>query len=308
MQIIQSFAKYEGISPYIDKRKSKADYFYLNFYSMLLSYITLQRQYGSVTMFCDKAAYDALIKYIPYDNVEIVENQNDILMWSKYKLDIMKTIGEDFIHVDQDVIVFDDFYKSFIDGKCDVLVQDVVSKKRNFTKMFIYENLDFLKETKILTKPYDGQAFSGGSLGLRKHVQDYYFKAVDIFYDGMVEFGIENIPLAAMILEETLLYLITTENDFKYDYILPQKDVDEMGLMFAGDKIGYLHLWAANKFKRIYIQQLRKELFTNHPQYLDYVIKYEREVMIWKRIFRYIVLPDNYQDVKLPMEFPPKND
>lgn len=301
MQIIQSFAKYKE-SHYIGKQKSKADYFYLNFYSMLLSYITLQKQYGSVTMFCDKAAYDSLIKYIPYDNIEIVENKNDFLMWSKYKLDIMKLIGEDFIHVDQDVIVFDDFYKTFINGECDVLIQDVVSRKKNFTKTFIYENLDYLRETKILTKPYDGQAFSCGSVGLRKNVQEYYFKAIDIMYEDMMKTDIEKINFAAMIIEETLLYLITTENNFTYDYILPQKDVDELGLMHAGDKIGYVHLWASNKFKRIYIQQLRKMLFTNHPEYLDYVFKFEQEVMIWKRIFRYMVLPDNYLDVKLPVD------
>lgn len=296
MQIIQSFAKYEKVSPYIQKgKKSKKDYYYLNFYNLLLSYIKLQEHYGSVTMYCNKGAYDSLIKYIPYDNVIKVENQNDFLMWSKYKLDIMKLVGEDFIHVDGDVFVFNDFYKPFIDGKCDVLIQDVVSRKKNHTKTFIYDNLDYFKNTKILTKPYDGQSFSCGSVGIRKNVQEYYFKGIDVLYEEMKKSGIDKIPFAAMTIEETLLYLITVENDFKYDFILPQKDVDELGLMFAGDGIGYVHVWAQNKFKKQYVQQIRRTLFEDHPQYLDYVIRFEREKMMSKRIFRYIVLPDNPQ-------------
>jgi len=288
MEIIQSFAKYEKGSPYIEKRKSKVDYFYLNFYSMLLSYITLQQQYGSVTMFCDKAAHDSLIKYIPYDNIEIVENQNDFLMWSKYKLDIMKLIGGDFIHVDQDVAIFDDFYKPFIDGKCDVLIQDVISRKSNFTKPFINENLDYFKGTNIFTKSYDGQGFSCGSVGLRKNVQELYFTGIDILYKSMLDFGLNNLDFAAMILEETLLYLITIENDLNYHHILEQKDVDELGILHAGDKIGYLHFWASTKFKQQYLVEIRNKILIDHSNFSEHILRFEREVLRNKPVFRYI--------------------
>jgi hypothetical protein len=286
MQIIQSFAKYEG-NPYLD-RKSKADYYYLNFYSMLLSYVTLQQQYGSVTMFCDNAAHESLIKYVPYDNIEIVENQNDLLMWSKYKLDIMKLIGEDFIHVDQDVVVFDDFYKPFINGECDVLVQDVISRQGNLTKPFINDNLKYFKETKILTKPYDGQGFSCGSVGLTTEVQKEYFSAIDVLYNDMLKVGLKKLDFAAMILEEILLYLITIENDFSYHYILEQKDVDNVGMLDAGDKIGYVHLWAGNKFKQKYLIQIRNKLVLDYPEFKEYILKFEREVMSQKPVFRYM--------------------
>ena len=289
MKIIQSFARYDEVTPYLKMRKGKKDYYYLNFYSMLLSYITLQQQYGSVTMFCNQEAYDSIIKYIPYDKVEIVENQNDFMMWSKYILDIMKLIGEDFIHVDQDVFIFDDFYRPFIEGKCDVLVQDVISKGKNDTKQFVFENLDYLKDTKILTKTYDGQGFSCGSVGLTKEVQEYYFAGVDVLYDGMKKFGIEEIAQAAMILEETLLYLITYENDFSYHDIIPQKDVDKLGLLYAGDKIGYAHLWAKNKFKKVHIQDVRNKLLNDFSDFQDNLLKFEREVMFDKKIYEYIV-------------------
>jgi len=291
MNIIQSFARYTGVSPYIKgKGRSKSDYYYLNFYSMLLSYITLQQQYGSVTMFCDKAAHDSLIKYVPYDNIEIVENQNDFLMWSKYKLDIMKLIGEDFIHVDQDVAVFDDFYKPFIDGKCDVLVQDVVSRKKNYTKPLVNNNLEYFRDTKILTKPYDGQAFSCGSVGLTTEVQKYYFAGIDVLYNDMLEHGIENLDFAAMILEETLLYLITIENDFKYHSIIEQQDVDKHGILYAGDKIGYAHFWSRNKFKQQYLTGIRNKLLQDYSGFGEYILKFESEIMTNKPVFKYIFL------------------
>lgn len=239
-------------------------------------------------MFCDKAAYDSLIKYIPYDNIEIVENQNDFLMWSKYKLDIMKKIGDDFIHVDQDVAVFNDFFKSFIEGKCDVLIQDVISREMNYTKPFVNNNLDYFKNTRILTKPYDGQGFSCGSVGLRKNVQEYYFAGIDILHKDMLNFGLENIEFAAMILEETLLYLITIENDFNYDYILEQKDVDRLGILRAGDKMGYAHFWGASKFRQKYLLQIRNKIIHDYLDFNEYLLKFEGEVMCNKPVFRYM--------------------
>lgn len=287
MKIIQSFAKYKDISPYIEGHP-KPDYYYLNFYSMLLSYIKLQEYYGSVTMYCDEGAYDSIIKHIPYDEVVHYENDNDFIMWSKYKLDVMRLVNDDFIHVDQDVFIFNDFYKPFIDGECDVLVQDVISRRDNYTKSFVYTNIDYFINTQIITKPYDGQGFSCGSVGLNKKIQEYYFAGIDVLYNDMLKIGIENIPFAAMILEETLLYLITIENDFKYDFIIQQQDVMREGLVLAGDKMGYVHLWARNKFKKHLLNQTRNTILNDYPQYHQTLYDYEVKVMKNTELFKYM--------------------
>jgi len=297
MKILQTFAKLEDSkSPYLhgEKRNNKKEgYYYLNFYSFLLSYATLKKYYGSVTKICNQAAYDSLVKYVPYDEVVIRENQNDFILWNKYKLDMMRTIGDDFIHVDSDVFIFNDFYRDFIDGKIDVLVQDVVSREKNYvSRGFIYENLDFFADTKIFTKSYDGQSFSCGTVGITKKVQEYYFAGIDVFYDAILKVGAENINWINLILEETLLYLLVIENDFTYDYIIPQELVDKYDIMYAGDKLGYVHLWAHNKYKRSIVRQIRTKLIHEFPEYNDWLFKFEHDVFSKMDLFQHFIVND----------------
>ena len=67
MRIIQSHAEFEEGSPHYGAEKKAS----LNFYSFILSYLTLKKYYGHVTMYCNERAEKLLIKYIPYDSVEI---------------------------------------------------------------------------------------------------------------------------------------------------------------------------------------------------------------------------------------------
>ena len=65
MKIIQTFAIFDEVSPYLTNKRN-FEYVYLNFYSFILSYITIKKIYGPITMICNQEAYDAFIKYIPY--------------------------------------------------------------------------------------------------------------------------------------------------------------------------------------------------------------------------------------------------
>jgi hypothetical protein len=46
-----------------------------SFYIILLSYLNLKKLYGNVTMYCNKIAYENIIKYIPFDEIIIMENK-----------------------------------------------------------------------------------------------------------------------------------------------------------------------------------------------------------------------------------------
>jgi len=69
----------------------------LNFYSFLLSYLTLKKYHGSVTMYTNQSAHRSLIKHIPYDNIVLMENKNKFDFWNKYKLDAMEKVNGDVI-------------------------------------------------------------------------------------------------------------------------------------------------------------------------------------------------------------------
>ena len=292
MKIIQSFAQFEEGSPYLkNKNSKKQDYVFLNYYSFLLSYITIKEQHGSVTMFCNQCAYDSFIKYISYDEVIIKENDNNIIMWSKYKLDCMRTMDVDFIHVDSDVFIFNKLFQPFIDGDYDIIIQNILSRRLNTVKTFGFTQKKFLADTRILTKQYDGRCFSCGTLGLKKRVHEYYFAGVDVLYNTMLKAGLENIHNPAMLLEEQLLYYIAIENDFTTHEILSENLISEPeDVINKGDEIGYLHVWYRLKYKQSIIHQIRRKLYSDYPDYLDFVIKYENDVISKMKIFEHLVL------------------
>lgn len=296
MEIIQSFAQFEEGSPYLQHRR-KRDYVYLLFYSYLFSHITISKQYGGFTMFCNKRAYESMLKYIPYHKFQIMENNNEFRMWSKYKIDVMKTINEDFIHIDPDVSLFKNVLDEFINGRCDILVQDIVPFKENSLKPFIFDNTEFFADTKILTKPFDGRAMSCGTVGLTKEVQEYYFTGIDILYDAMLEIGLDNILSPTLVLEEQLLYLLAVENDFVVHNIVEYEMMINYGILNVGETHGYLHLWMQSKFQRKIIDLVRRRIFFEYPEYYEDVLIYEHEVLSKFEFFKHFNFPKIYSNM-----------
>src|SRR5579859_4047302 len=112
MNIVQSFSLFESGNPYTKESDPKKKC--LNFYTFLLSYLTLKKYYGQVTMYTNQAAYDLFMKYIPYDNVVMKENERSFSEWNYYKVDVIREQTNDFIHVDSDVFIFSNLLDPFI--------------------------------------------------------------------------------------------------------------------------------------------------------------------------------------------------
>jgi len=289
MKIIQSFALFEEGSPYFQHTEHK-NYQYLLFYSFLLSYIALKKHFKHVTMFCNKFAYDTFIKYIPYDEIIFKENKYDMKLWSVYKLDCMRSVGEDFIHVDPDVFLFKDLFGPFIiDDDYNIIVQDILTAENNlkFVKDFAYENLEFLADSKIFTKKYDGRCMSGGVLGLKKTAQEYYFAGVDVLYNAMLDLGIEKIGGAAMIIEELLLYLIAVENDFNVYEVLPHDLILKHGVEEVGNMLNYVHVWKGSKYKKKNIDNIKRKILYEFNEYQRLVLEYESDHMLKLKSIKY---------------------
>ena len=293
MKIIQSFAQFEEGSPYFQHQKNQ-DNRYLNLYSFLMSYLSLKDIYGAVTMFCNQQAYDTFIKYIPYDKIIIVESTNDFLVWSKYKTDVMRLVGDDLIHVDPDVFVLEDVFEPFITGDYDIMIQNSTPMELNDAKRFGFENKQWLNDTKILTKPYDGGCFSCGTVGLKLNVQQLYFDATDILHDAMLKVGLKNTETPSMLLEEQLLYFLAVEYDYKTYEIISKELFEKSGVVDGGDSIGYFHAWMTLKFSRDIINKIRKKIFFDFPNHYEIILGYERDVLSDFKFFSDLKFPILY--------------
>jgi len=283
MKIVQSFAQFDEGSIYSKNKNT-----YLNFYSFLLSYLTLNKYCGQVTMVCNEEAYNSFIKYIPYDEIIFMENKNDIDFWSIYKIDAMKLFSDDLIHVDSDVFIFDDLFREFIDGSYDILVQDILPHYQNPVDInFVHDNKEFLIDNNIFSNPdsYDGRFTSCGTFGIKNNVKSIYYTAFDKIYEATKKGELKNIDksrLPTIILEELLLYLVAVNNKFKIFEILPHDIIVANG--YSGNNVAanmkkYTHMWFDSRFKSNNIDLMKNKIKKEFSQNYYLVDKFEKEVL-----------------------------
>ena len=292
MKIIQSYAHFKEGTPRLN---GSIDKMMLNFYSFLLSYLTLKKYYGHVTMYCNKRAKESLIKYIPYDDVKIIENRNSTLFWSYYKVDVISQMNEDFIHVDSDVFIFADLFRKFISSKrYDILIQSQVPKKDNYVHSYVDDFKDFvIKNDLIDPKKYDGRCLSGGCVGMRlKHISGY-FKFCETMRRGFIEARFKNKNFIGMASEELALYLYQQKNNLNFFEILPYDDVLKYNETGAGNYHNYTHLYLGTKFEPKYVKLVRNKILKDFPKQKNLVDVYEKEVMKNSDLLKQIINENN---------------
>ena len=302
MKIIQSFAQFDdGCFHYVNG-DLKGTEIYLNFYTFLLSFLTLKKYYGAVTMYCNKKAYDTFIKYIPYDEIVIKENNYTTDYWSAYKLDIISEMKEDFIHVDSDVFIFDDLFKPFIDNqdKYDLIVQDILSNKKLISwckpvSDYIFDNIDFYNDNNICDKNiYEDKirSFSCGVIGMNLKVRDIYLKNTMKIYDKMYNEKYTN-STVGMLLEEMTLYLTAIKNNFKWYDVLP--DEEKIGYVKSDN---YTHMWLKTKFVLDNILLIKNKIKFFGYEYL--INDYEKsisnkDILVYKKIDNNLLTIKKYE-------------
>ena len=274
MKIIQSFAQFDDGNHYVInniKNNINGTEIYLNFYTFYLSFLTLKKYYGAVTMYCNRVAYDTFIKYIPYDEIIIKENKHTQKFWSAYKLDVIDDMTEDFIHVDSDVFIFDDVFRPFIDNiEYDIMIQFVFDNSND--KNYYYNNI-------CSSDIYDFRAFTCGVLGMRINIKDSYIKDTNEVFDMINNNQIPGNNFSfGFILEELTLYLNMLKNNLKWFAVIPEEDIINLGLNEACEKHKYTHMWFDSKFKEQNINLIKNKIRKDFPTYYNVVDKYENDL------------------------------
>jgi len=288
MKIIQSFALFDNWTPRIESNDEKK---YLNFYSFLLSYLTLKKYYGHVTMYCNENAQKKLIKYVPYDEVKIVENKNDTLFWSYYKVDIIKGMREDFIHVDSDVFIFANVFSPFIDNKnIDIIIQNFIPKDWNYVRGYVNKHRDFIIKNKLINPDnYDERCISCGTVGMRIKHKKGYVEMCEKIREGFIKAKTDDRWYIGMASEELALYFYSLNNDLKIHEILPYADVLKYTDKGAGDHHNYTHMLLVSKFQPKYVKVIRLKILKDFPEAKKYIDAYEKEVMSKTKIINEIL-------------------
>lgn len=280
--IIQSFAYYDEGNPYLYRHdeklsKTKAEYI-KNFYSFLLSYATIKKYAGPVTMVCNKKAYDTLLKYIPYDNFYILENKRNFNYWSIYKVDAMMEIKGDVLHVDPDIMIFDRLFDSFLNGEVETILQNKMPPQKNFLDEFVIRYEDFLIKNNILDlNKYDKASACTAVFGLKEKHKDIYYKTVELIYDEMNK-GEMHARLDyhnPIVVEELMWYLLSLKLKLKTKYVLPPHLTKQFDEREVGDMVKYTHLWLGTRFQDSVLDLVKNKIMKEFPEYLIYMKKFE---------------------------------
>lgn len=284
MKVIQSFAEFDEGSPYLkDDGSSK----YLNFYSFFLSFITLKKYCGGVTMYCNNKAYNSFIKYIPYSETILFENKNTFRFWSSYKIDVMGLMKEKFVNVDTDVFIFDDVFKEFKTDNYDVVIQNRFLAEQNpDISSFVSHNIEFIKKNNIIDPNiYDGCSLNCGVVGMKLEIRDEYLEL-----SNKIKFGYESNQISCKAttnepyvvsssLEELPLYFLILKKNLNILEILPQDMINSIGIHATANKMKYTHLWNNTKFNTKYIKAIKVKILEEFPGAKEYIDKYEKDVM-----------------------------
>jgi hypothetical protein len=241
-------------------------------------------------MHCNQKGYDMLIKYIPYDNVEIVENQNSFKHWNYYKVDIIKQMTEDFIHVDSDVFIFGGLFSEYIaNPKYDVIVQDTLAKNQNIANDYVTTFNDYLLKNNIFDPNiYDGKCFSCGTIGMRIELKDGYTGMCDAIKSGIEMQSSYNPYYIGMVCEELAMYLYAQKHGLKTYEVLPFELVQEKGPFETGNIVKYTHMWFQTKFDSKYVKLIRNKILKDFPEHRGSVEKYEKEIISKTNILKEI--------------------
>lgn len=274
MEIIQSYSQFDNDNHYIGNKLNGTEK-YLNFYTFLLSFLTLKKYYKSITMYCNRLAYDTFIKYIPYNKIVIIENKNTIEWWSAYKLDIISNMKDPFIHVDSDVFIFDDIFKPFINNDYDIIIQnsfdiDIVDKEKWINNICPIEK-------------FNNKSFLCGVVGFKDiKIKDKYIEDTKIVKNLINE----NIVIGdrGFILEEFTLYLTSINNNLKYYEILPYDDIKK-SIHKSGDNNKYTHMWFASKYMKSNIDLIKNKIKKEFSDYYELVEKYDNYISNFDILF-----------------------
>ena len=293
MKIIQSFYQIDNKTCY--NIGGNNDNYLLNYYSMLLSYITIKEKYGEVAMYCNKLAYDKMLKYIPYDKIvldetSIVDASNYRQEWGMLKFNVFSQQNEPFIHIDTDVFLFNDVLSGYINkGKYDGIVQSIELDKRYGVYDSFYhanqENLikyDFINDNlmkRSIDKYLTVIGYNNGVVGFNnlKFLEEYIESAKKL-NDLIIAGVFVNVKNQTMIFEQFLLYILSQKNGYKIFEVLPEDDIINIGFNETGNKHGYTHLLSGNKYVKNFILLIRNKIIQNYPNYIKHIDEFEKTI------------------------------
>lgn len=291
MNIIQSYYQIDNNTCYNNKTNKNNDNYLINYYSMLLSFITLKKLYGEVSIYCNDLAYDEMIKYIPYDNIikeknTLINTNNYQKEWGLLKFNVFEKQKKPFIHIDCDVFMFDDLLANYMYNEYDAIVQSI--DINNIYNYFYNKNKKKLDELGFINlqlsedsyrKYKSALGYNNGVVGFKNmSMMDSYIRNGKKMNELMTNGVFKHIKHQTMIFEQFNLYHFSLMNNNKVYTVLPTNEYIQLGPNEVGNKYKYTHLLSGNKYVDKFIMLVREKIINNYIEYIEHLFAFERSI------------------------------
>jgi len=283
MNIYHSYIYFKNVNTVI----TQTNQHHLNFYSYLLSYILLKQLYGSVSMVCNKNALDLFVKYIPYDNIIMVnppQVNNHDKFWSLLKINSYKNMKAPFIHVDGDVLIFKNLFNKFINGNYDILTQSIepinINDTSQYTDSYNYTR-DILRSNgfELLNLLYC--ALNCGVFGVKSEIiKNEYIDTVNRAGNilNKSEYVNQLHSYFPAFLEQYLLMDYIERKKLRRTEIFDEHSLVQKGLEQLANENGYAHLWCDTKYNKKWIELIKVNIKTKFPEYFKHITNFENNL------------------------------
>lgn len=285
MKYIQSLFIRDDQNPFENSFGWVAPHYHLMGWA--LSCLTLKKQLGYLSLYCNKRAKELLIDILglPYD--EIHESMNGWepphpQLWALSKIHTYALQKSPFLHIDGDVFLFGKFPERITTGS--VIAQNVEEFTDYYYSFMKPINRQFTYQPECLVEDFrkmeNLHALNAGILGGCdiNFFQKYCAEAFKYVEANLPNLSNMDANRFNVFFEQHLCYKMAEEENIKVEYLLPQTyhDNSYLGLdMFHEILSGnakYFHLLGNYKADEFTCQQMAKTLHALYPQYYYRII------------------------------------
>ncbi len=253
--------------------------------SWALSCLTLKKFYPDIEVVTDLAGKKLLIDQLelPYKNVRIELDCLDKYpeeLWAVGKLLAYGLQDEPFIHVDNDIFIWEKFSAKI--EKAQLVAQHVDDEETHYNFAMDHLKTNNIQIPSILLKDlrrYNKyNASNAGIIGGNNidFFKEYVKEAFD-FIDS--QFGKTHKTIigssCAIIYEQYLYSALARKNTIKICHLFEEKEKKTMNLVNFMNKYGrkkYVHLYSFSKFFPEYCRELEHQLLLEYPEYHERII------------------------------------
>lgn len=260
----------------------------LSYMSIALSCLQLKKFYKNVVLFTDKNGKYVLIDVLklPYDEV-IVKlddiNEYDEDLWAIGKLYTYSLQDEPFLHVDNDVFIWEPFEQKLFDYP--LIVQNLekqspfyenLSKEIKGNFPFIIEDMNEYLENTGVVQGYSG--INAGIIGGNDvcFFKEYTKKAFEFINLNYKKLNKINVGWFNIIYEQSLFYCIAKNKELKINCLFEDTTnyFEAAAMLYLIPHYKYFHLLGEYK-KNIFVNEIiYMLLLMEYPEYFYLIIDY----------------------------------